>query len=660
MQFMPPVSSLLTGTIAFWLVSCLVVIWVGKNVRHKYPSLALLLGALAMIVASVLGWGTDITWNAAAPVYLAVAPLSSRLDSLSSIFIGLLAIITISISLFSPGYLQHLGKDVDPASYWVQLFLFVIGMLGMILAANALSFLLAWEIVSLASLLLIATNLSSHESRTAAFIYLVATRIATAFLMAGFLWLYSISHSWNFLDWRYYSGQATDIPALLILIALCIKSGIWPFHGWLPYAHPTSPSPVSALMSGVMIKLSLYAIVRMLVMNDLGSPWLGYIMLALGMISTFWGVLYALMQHDLKRLLAYHSIENVGLILSAIGMALISHRLHQPLLADLSLAAAIYHCVNHGLFKSLLFLGAGSIDSRARTRDLDVLGGLGKIMPWTMLFFFIGSAAICALPPLNGFNSKWLVYQSLFQLAYKSNSLWIAAMSVACIGVLALVSGMALACFTKAFAIAFLGRPRSQEAANASEGDVYMRMAQGLLAICCLILGINAPLAIATIQPICHIAFSNCEDMTSAYKMPMAAFAIALILLTLIVYFWLTMPKKGVRTYITWECGYGELSKRMQGTAASFAENIAYTFHPVIQYRRWLKINGRDRRHFPESINQEVSMTPLLESWAYKPVVRAVRWLSYRMSVFQAGSVHLYLGYVMLTLVALMLIGVLV
>lgn len=657
---MPPVVSLLNGTVAFWLLSCVLVACFARKFKHSYPSIALLLGGLSLAVASVIGWHSDITWTLASPIYLAVAPLSNRVDALSSIFIALLAVITISISLFSPGYLKHLEKNVNSQWYWVQLFLFIIGMLGMILAANALSFLIAWEIVALSSLLLIVTNLSSHSARMAAFIYLAATRIATAFLMAGFLWLHAISHSWNFSDWR-FSGQATDIPALLIIIALCIKSGIWPFHGWLPYAHPAAPSPVSALMSGVMIKVSLYAIIRILVMSGLGSPLLGYFMLALGIISTFWGVLYALMQHDLKTLLAYHSIENVGLILSAISLALICQRLHLPLLADLSLAAAIYHCVNHGLFKALLFLGAGSIDCQAHTRDLELLGGLGKTMPWTMLFFFIGSAAICALPPLNGFNSKWLVYQSFFHLAYRSNSLWMASMAVACIGVLALVSGMALACFTKAFAIAFLGRPRSKQAANASEVDIYMRMSQALLAICCLLLGLAAPVAVAIIQPICQLAFNNREDLSSSYRIPMAGFAGILMLLALAIYFlWLTGRKKGVRKYITWECGYGALSERMQGTAASFAENIAYTFEPVVQYQRRLKIEGHDRRHFPENISEETSTTPLLESWVYQPAVAVVRWLGERMSVLQAGSVHLYLGYIMLTLVALMIIGVLI
>ena len=613
-----------------------------------------------MLIAAVLGWRTDVTWTASLPIYLAVAPLSTHLDALSSIFIGLLAVITISISTFSPGYLQHHNQETNWNCYWIELFLFIIGMMGVILAANALSFMIFWETMALSSAFLIVTDLSSYESRKAAFIYLGATRIATALLMTGFLWMHSLCNSWNFAQWHFVAGSTT-VPALLILIAFCIKGGIWPFHVWLPYAHPAAPSPVSALMSGVMIKVALYALIRVLVMGGLCSVNLSCLMLALGVISAFWGVLGALMQHDLKTLLAYHSIENVGLILIAISLALISNLLHLPVVAGMCLAAAIFHCVNHGLFKSLLFLGAGTVDTRAHSRDLELLGGLAKSMPWTFLFFVIGSAAICALPPLNGFNSKWLVYQGLVQIAFNSHSLWIAGVAVVCVGLLALVSGMAMYCFTKAIGIAFLGRPRSQRAQHATEGDRGMLTAQALLAICCIFLGVCAPAALAVIQPVCSTAFTNAANLSLVYTIPMGVFALIIALLTIVIYWsWLSDRNGSVKHYITWECGFGSLTKRMQATATGFAENVAYTFAPLWQYHTESNIAGRDRRHFPDDISVEIHASMLLESRVYGPAVQLVRWLGEHVVLLQTGSVHLYLTYFLLTLVALMVIGVLI
>jgi hydrogenase-4 component B len=656
---MPHAASLLTGTSLFWLLTCLLITIFGKNGKHNWPSGLLFLGSLVVLLAAALGWSGDVTWDAPQPIYLAVAPLSLRLDSLASIFIGLLAIISISISFFSPGYLVHLDKQINTRVYWVELFLFVIGMLGLILAANALTFLVFWEWVALTSVLLVAANLSSHESRTAAFIYLGATRIATGLLMAGFLWMHTIFNSWDFTDWH-LGGHQTLIPALMILIGLCIKAGIWPFHDWLHHAHPAAPSPVSALMSGIMIKISLYAIIRIFVMNGAGSPGLSYLMLFLGIISAFWGILHALLQDDLKCLLAYSSIENVGLILLGIGLSLICNRLHMPVLAGLSLAAAIFHSVNHGLFKSLLFLGAGAVDTGAHSRKLEVLGGLGKKMPMTMIFFVIGCAAICSLPPLNGFSSKWLLYSSLFQTACGTN-FWLGVLSVACIGILAIVSGLALACFAKVIGIAFLGRARSPSAENAQEATFPMQAAQAILAILCVVLGVYAPNALAIIQPICWQAFPNTGDLSSAYTMPIGALAAVLVGLTVLIHtFWLTGARGGVRRFITWECGFGDLSARMQGTALSFAENVAYTFAPLVQYTRYSIIVGRDRRHFPEKISTEVHMGPILESRIYGPAIKSTRWLGEHVLLLQAGSVHLYLSYILLTLVALMLVGILI
>jgi formate hydrogenlyase subunit 3/multisubunit Na+/H+ antiporter MnhD subunit len=649
-------STLLTSVIVFWLLACVAIAFCARKINHSYPSIALFVGGVAMVAAACLGWNGDHLWTVPAPFYLSIMPLNNRLDSLSSIFVGLLGFVTIAVSLYSPGYLKHLEKTSNVACYWIELFFFVSGMLGVILGANALTFLVWWEIMALSSLLLIATNLTSHESRRAAFIYLGATRIATALLMVGFIWMHVLSNSWEFSAWK-FAGHETLVPALMIFLGFCIKAGIWPFQDWLPHAHPAAPAPVSALMSGVMIETALYAMLRILVMGGLISPYIAYLMLGLGVISAFWGILLAFLQQDLKVLLAYSSIENVGLILISLGVAVIGASMQLPVVSSLGIAGAVYHCVNHGFFKSLLFLGAGAIDSQAHTRNLEECGGLGQRMPWTMICFVIGSAAICALPPLNGFNSKWLIYQSLFQLASMSNSLWLGALAILCIGTLGLVSGLTVATFAKAIGIAFLGRPRSVSAEKAEEVSLSMRIAQGMLVVLCIAFGLAAPMVLSMIKPVCLYAKAG-GLMT--FPIPMGMFAVGVGIFTSFIYFfWLNAGKPSIKKFITWECGFGDLNGKMQASSAGFSENIAHTFAPLVEYHLDSTIAGRDRRHFPESISTRVAMDSLLESQVYGPAVRSITWLGEHMLLLQAGSVHLYLVYILVTLVALMLVGIL-
>jgi hydrogenase-4 component B len=661
---MATVADLLTSIIGFWLLGCIVISIFGRRVNHIYPSTLLGLGGAGLLFASVSGWLHDstfvVTGLSSFPIFLGVAPLSCHIDALSSVFIALLGVITIAVAFFSPGYMPHLDAQSNKGAYWVQLILFVIGMLGVLVAANVPTFLVSWELMAISSALLVATNLSSQESRKAAFIYLGATRIATAFLMSGFLWMYFLTASWNFNDWQ-MNTPVTIIPALLMLVAFCIKGGIWPFHEWLPYAHPSAPSPVSALMSGVMIKVALYAMIRIFIMGSLNSDGLIYLMLTLGIVTAFWGILCALVERDLKCLLAYSSIENVGIILIGISLCLLSQSLNLPVIAAISLTAAIFHSFNHGIFKSLLFLSAGTVDCRIHTRDLELMGGLGKKMPGTMLCFILASAAICALPPLNGFSSKWLIYQSLFRMAYGSGSLWIGGLVVGCMAILGLVGGMSVYCFTKATGIAFLGRSRSHAAAKASEGSNFMLASQVFLVLWCIGLGLMAPAAITAIHPVCASILQSPIRVNDIYTIPMAPLAVLLSLLPAVVYvFWLTLKDRAVRTYITWDCGFGAMTKRMQGTAASFTENIGQTFTQLLQYDAKTTIEGRDRRHFPENIEEKIYTTPILEAYIYRPCVQGFEWLGERMMLLQTGSIHLYLGYILVTLVVLLVIGILI
>ncbi len=424
-------------------------------------------GGLALVTApQTLGW----PW----PLAFGQTWFAWRLDPLAGWFVAVIGLIAVACSLYLPGYLAHLGERADGRLLWPALGLLLSSMVAVVLAANAPTFMIAWELMSLSSFALVATDHQRPANRQAALVYLGATRLGTAFLIGGFLWAHALTGSWTFADWHLTGASALG-PGLLVLLGLGVKAGLWPFHLWLPIAHPAAPSPVSALMSGVMVKVAVYAMVRLLVLHPaMTHPALGVTLLALGTISAFWGVLFALLQHDLKRLLAYHTVENVGLIVMGAGTALVAGDLGLPLVARLALSAGLWHVLNHAVFKSLLFLGAGAVDAACGTRDLERLGGLGQRMPVTCACFVLASAAICALPPLNGFASEWLLYQSLVHLAAGAAPPAVRFGALLLLGWIALIGAMALACFVKATGVAFCGRPRTAAAATAHEGTAGM------------------------------------------------------------------------------------------------------------------------------------------------------------------------------------------
>ncbi len=658
---MPELSMTAVG-FALWAAGLIVALGLGKKPGHVFYSVLMFGGSASLLAAAVAGIDSVVVWQAPSPIYFAVAPLANKMDSLSCVFLGLLGAVGAAVAVFSPGYLAHLGDRINSGPYWACLFLFMLSMAEVVLSANAVTFLVFWEVMSLSSVELVASDQANKRAAQAALIYLGATRVATAFLAGGFLWLHALTGSWNFSDWQ-LAGANCLWACGLIFLGLSIKAGVWPFHLWLPYAHPAAPTPVSALMSGVMIKIAIYALVRLLVFNEAFAGPFQYVALALGTVSAFWGVLFALTQKDLKRLLAYSSIENVGLIMMGVGICLYCKTSHLPDLAVLALAAALLHSVNHGLFKSALFLAAGAVDAGAGTRDLEQLGGLASRMRFTTLTFLAGSAAICALPPFNGFASKWLLYQSLFRLASESVSPVSRALPLACIGVLALVGGLAVACFTRAAGIGFLGRPRVHFVERAHEGSKGMIASQLFLAASCLVLGIAVGPTLEFFQPVCEAlqgvpgyVSTNGVDLPSIFTIPQGLIAFAL--LTLILLWSLLVLRTGaVKRYKTWECGYGDLPPRAQATAPSFAQPIEHIFSPVLQYTMMLKITGKDRRHFPEHVKVESSFVSLLESRIYLPAINLIEWVSKKLATIQAGSIHLYLLYMLITLILLMSVG---
>ena len=446
----------------------------------------------------------------------------------------------------------------------------------------------------------------------------------------------------------------------LIFIGLATKAGCWPFHLWLPIAHPAAPAPVSAVMSGVMLKTAIYAMVRLFVLGDhLTHPALGPFILILGAISALWGVLFALLQHDLKRLLAYHSVENIGIILMGIGVALVARQYHLALLAQVGLAAALFHTLNHAVFKSLLFFGTGAIDAQTHQRDVEHLGGLIHRMPWTAAAFITGSAAICALPPFNGFASEWLLYSGFFGLATTGATVGLRLGALLLMGWLALVGALALACFVKAIGVVFLGLPRSKAAESAREAGRGMVAAQVLLAVLCAAFGIAVP---ALLRPLSAITapLNAGAALAPVWTLPIPLLAALLVALvggaSLLMHTLAT--RQPTRRYITWECGFGTLGPRTQYSATSFAQPISRLFGSLYRYAVAIRVHGTRRRHFPDAIDAGATHEPYLETRVYRPLLRNLQRVAGMLLMrLQAGSIHQYLFYIALVLLLLLWVG---
>lgn len=627
--------------------------------RHPGPLFAVLtgLGSVLLLLAA-LGGGNQV-FALPRPWFLGESGFQFVSDPLSRWFLAIIGVIGIPVALFSPGYLHHLRHRVPLGLVWAMLALLMASMTGVVLAANAIVFLVAWEVMALSSFALVAADHQQHAIRQAAFVYLGATRVGTAFLMGGFLWAHQITGSWAFADWS-LSGTAALGPSLLILAGLAAKAGCWPFHLWLPIAHPAAPAPVSAVMSGVMIKTAIYAMARLfLVGHPLAAPALGPLLLVLGAVSALWGVLFALLQHDLKRLLAYHSVENIGIILMGLGISLLGVQWRNPALAQLGLAAALFHTLNHAVFKSLLFLGTGAVDAGTHLRDIERLGGLIHRMPWTAGAFVVGSAAICALPPLNGFASEWLLYRGFFGLALERPSAGARLGGLLLMGWLALIGALAVACFVKAVGVVFLGSPRSPQAKKAREATPGMVTAQVLLALLCAGLGVAVPSLLIPLGQIAALP-GVASTLPTAWTIPTALLAVVLLATMGALAAWMAILARArpARRFITWECGFGSLGPRTQYTATSFAQPISHIFGAIYRYAVAVSLHGRHRRHFPETVAAETMHEAYLETRLYAPLLRGVyRAAGIFLMRLQAGSIHQYLVFMVLMLCLLLWVG---
>ncbi|HHT9152415.1 MAG TPA: hydrogenase 4 subunit B [Candidatus Hypogeohydataceae bacterium YC40] len=595
------------------------------------------------------------------------------LDGLAAFFLLVISLLAVVISIYSIGYNSEFYKrGVGLLGLGINLFL--LSMIGVVSADNALVFLIFWEMMTLFSYLLVVYECEKEESVKAGLIYIIMAHAGTAFIIAGFLFLYRWSGSFDFAVFRTsasnLSGGLKDLLFALFLLGFGMKAGIVPLHIWLPRAHPAAPSSVSALMSGVMIKVAIYGLVRM-VMDLLGggSLWWGVTVLAIASASAVLGVLYALVEHDLKRLLAYHSVENIGIILMGVGasMVFVSVGAHGP--AGVALVAGLFHTLNHALFKGLLFLGAGSVVYSTHIKNIEELGGLVKKMPWTALFFLVGAVSICGLPPFNGFVSEWITFQGLLVgFGHLDGSVKVFLPVVAV--VLGFSSALAASCFVKAFGMTFLALPRSEHARHAVEVPLSMRLSMGILAALCFLLGVMPQYMLSLTGGVVSTLLHTEVSFGSGYgwltlaplQLKLSGFSplgVFLIVLAFTggLFIALGIPYRKALFGETWGCGIPALVPRMEYTATAFSKPFIIIFRDLYKTTEDVERIASPaplQPHFIRIRRHRESAGHIFERYLYEPLIQAVMNISNKVKILQPGSIHLYLLYIFITLIVLL------
>jgi len=631
-----------------------------------------LAGCLAAFTGLSHGVSTALTlW----PVAMPLVRFSVQLDPLAVFFTLVVSLLGLAISIYSLGYVTHFYgvKNVGSLAGFFNLLLLSTTLI--FCADNAVFLLISWELMALLAFALVVFEHEEVETRRAGVLYFVMSHIGVGCLILGFLLLFQESGSFRFEDLHHIGGQLSlsgrTAAFLLFFVGFGIKAGVIPLHIWLPAAHPVAPSNISAFMSGVIIKTGIYGMVR--VFFDFLTPpaifW-GLLILAAGSISALLGVLYALVEHDLKRLLAFHSVENIGIILMGLGASLLFISFHHPTLAALALVAGLYHTLNHACFKGLLFLGAGAVLHATGTKNMEELGGLIRRLPWTAFFFLLGAVAISGLPPLNGFVSEWLTYQALLQ---GFGTTEIAVRLIFPIGgaLLALTSALAAACFVKAVGITFLALPRSQHAEKAHEVPRAMLFGMATLGLACVVLGMFPMMFLPLLDPVTQkllqqeissqliagngwLLTSLAVDRGTISTLGMAALFLVLLPLPLVL--WLAFSRHAKhRRDETWDCGLDRLTPQMEYTATAYSKPLRMIFQAIYRPRRRIQADFAVSRYFTRSIRFESQIEPTFEKWLYQPVNRAILRLSRRIRLLQAGSLSAYLFYIFVTLLTLLL-----
>lgn len=675
-------SAISSSAIFFTALLLFAVGAAGSLALNKNNRLANIWGNSFAILGSILGLVSAslvLIWNLSFSfVFDSFPPLLSisfSVDRLSAFFIFVISLISLVASVYALGYVKHFYTKYNIGTLGFFYDLFLAGMLMVVSAHNAIFFLVVWEIMSLSSFFLVIYENKEKSNLRAGYLYFIMTHIGTAFIILSFLLLYRSTGSFDFQVMKENVGAISPLVKNLIFILALIgfgtKAGIIPVHIWLPRAHSAAPTHVSALMSGVMIKTGIYMFIRVFMDILSGIPvWWGVVVLIIGATSSLLGVLYALTEHDIKRLLAYHSIENIGIILLGLGSSLIFWAADMKSFAVLGLVAALFHTLNHAIFKALLFMGAGSVIAQTHTRNMEEYGGLIKYMPQTAFFFLVGAMAISALPPFNGFFSEWATFQSLF---YGIRTLSVSVQWVFILGAasLAFTGGLAAACFVKAFGATFLARPRSEEAKHAHESSLTLRIAMAVLAMQTLVIGffagpITAILAkvagglniFQSVEPAFASSLTDfrLQDGFASVSTPFILLSLVLVIFVTFFIVRILGGKRKIKIARTWDCGT-TLGPRMEITATGFSRSIITVFRGILRPTKQTEVGYIDEemKYFTKSNTVKLGITDIYVGYFYKPMQDMVAKMSAYVRKIQLGNLNVYILYIFLTLIVLLL-----
>jgi hydrogenase-4 component B len=582
-------------------------------------------------------------------------------DALSAFFLAPIFVVFLAGSIYGMEYWN--AREYPGSGKRLRFFygLLSASLATLVLARNSVTLLVGWEGMAVSAFFVVATEDEREDVRDAGWMYLAASHAATLVLVAMFAILFAASGSYDLvgLTANQITPTVASIVFVLALLGFGLKAGIMPLHFWLPSAHAMAPSHVSAVMSGVLIKMGIYGLVRITWMLPHAPAWWGALVLGLGIVTAVLGIIYALAQHDLKRLLAYSSVDNIGVIAIGLGLALLGRAYASPLWITLGLAGALMHVWNHALFKSLLFLGAGSVLHVSHTRQLDALGGLAKKMPWTAAAFLIGATAASGLPPMNGFVSEFLIYMGLFHtLGLEKNQPALPIVAIAA-PALALMGGVAVACFVKAFGVVFLGTPRQPLERPAHDPGWAMRFPMLGLSIACVALGIFPRVAVPVLDQVCHAwargALGPVDLIDKAAPLVYLNGALLALFVALVAGFSLLQQRIQMDSLTwadTWGCGYSAPTPRIQYTGSSLVQFLVTLFDwslKPVQTRPKIQSLFPGPESFasyvPELILDRV-LIPLFDISS-----RAFQWTR----LMQQGNVHIYLAYIVVTIVLLLL-----
>lgn len=591
------------------------------------------------------------------------------IDPLAAFFIIIIAIMSLISVIYSNGYLKPYLDSKNINSHLIFLPILIASMLLVVTCQNALMFLICWEIMSLSSFFLVIFESNKKDVLKSGIKYLVFMHVSVLFIIAAFALMSIKSGSFDFAVFKSVLENNKSFANLVFIFAFIgfgTKSGFVPFHNWLPDAHPAAPSHVSAMMSGVMIKTGFYGILRGIQLIGIPSKTISFIVIIIAGISALYGILYAVTQHDLKRFLAYSSIENVGVIGLGIGIGMLGMAYHNPTVALVGLAGGLFHILNHSLFKELMFMAAGNVYLKTHTKDIEIMGGLAKSMPTTAILFLIGAIAICGLPPFNGFISEFMIYFGMFKGLSINNFEAVVVMLFA-ISALAFVGTIAILCFSKVFSIVFLGLARSEKITQIkNDCEKIMLIPMGFLAVLIILIGIFPYKILLKINRIVFslIPSTSMNIWTGCSEIFITILTVALIsscfiaFVIVLIALKLKFTNSKIELHNTWGCGYNKPNNHMQYTASSYASPLLSMLKPL--FKKVFDIE-KPKKLFPKSAHFSLHFEDIEEAYVINPLIKIDEWFLSKFETLQSGNIQSYIKYglifLLITIIGSLFIG---